>query len=680
MKKIILLLFSGISLLLYAQTPGKVNLLNIGKMYIAPSAVSTNGTSLYVVNAIRCDSNASVILNGTFKVGGNFIQDSKSHVFETGSNGYTTSTGKMIFTSDQGVTRYITSSNYMRFNRGTQYIAFPQVEIETSDTISIPAKMGMDAASIKRNNRTGAFILKSDTTIAGAIIHVYDASLRITGAGDSENLVDLGSVIVEQYIGAYRDGTQLFPFATPFKNTQKSGYFAGNWVRRTLRDSLLNTAYPLGNMPNPNNTSEISMDQYVTNPMETFKEGLAYLVKPRPNGYNYDTLKQEGALSITGAEPALYDQKKFIFNGKVYTLAHYDEQLFADDALFSHTFVQATPVTKTLNWVIGNSYTAPLSVDSLIREMNVSGVAFNPYIYVYIPGSTSYQAISTADGGINAQYDQIPAKSIFMIRVSPNQTIPAGTTFAVRKKDVCQGNLSNNFLRAAVSNTNRDIHFRATFEDNHHVFDLTSIGLRETASLNEDVYDIPKIYTPEYEGFQLYTRTPDDSLLTANGVPLDVDSVLLSFKPQHENTEHIYTLTVSQEGNEGELWLKDLKTNTITDLLQTPYYTFSGTGTDSENRFIVYFTYPQGATVSDPFVNNTGSDIYVSFPDNRLSVFGLNAADMNAGIFIYDVQGKTVFSGTISQYPQQDFNITLPKHVYMILIQGQRSFSSKVIK
>ncbi len=681
MRKIILLLFSSISFVFYAATPGNVDLLNTGKMYIASSPTG-NSASMYVVNAVRCTLDANIILDGVWKIGGNFIQDSETNVFETDENGYTTSDGTIVFTSQvdgSTVRRYITATDFADYDRSEHYIAFPHIRIDTNDTLVAPCKMGIDALSVQRSSETdknGFLLLESGVTANGA---VYDASLRITDEGGSEELVTPGLIVVEQYMGAYRNGNdpQLFPFASPFKDTQKSGYFAGNWIRRLLCDDMRHTTYVLGNKPSTNDPNVISRDQYIIDPMETFVAGAPYLIKPREADFDYSKLQENGGLAVTGAEASLYDQEKFTFNGKVYNITSYDEQLFADDTLFSYTFKESVTLPNTVNWVIGNSYTAPLSINAIAEIMGTSPLTFLPYIYVYPPGASGYQAVSLLDDGFGSEHDEIPSKSIFMIRLAGGSAVAANATFTIGKQQQIQGNVSHNLKAAAIS-TDRDVSFRVTPEQNTSVYDFSTVGLRAAASFGNDAYDIPKIYDPAKQGFQLFTKTVSNgSRLSANGIPWETDSVLLGFKSQPE--EMRYTLTVSQK-NEGELWLKDLNTNVITDLQQTSSYSFTGKGSDPEDRFVVYFTNPLRSAITTSISSAGSSDISVCFPDNRLSVFGLIKADINSNLFIYDVQGRTVFSGTISRYPQQDFNINLPKHVYMISIQGQRNFNCKVIK
>ncbi len=685
MKNLAFLVLLVMSLPLYAA-PENVNLYNAGKLYIAEPANGANTVSLRVENAVKFVTETNVTLDGTFKIGGNFIQDSDKHVFPVDNEGYGTSTGKMVFGLEQDAARYVTTSDLETFDRASQYVAFPNIEIATNDTIVLPAQMGVDALNVKRDDKEGAILLKSDGIPSsdpnGAEL-VYDASLRITGTENSSaNLVTLGAVVVEQYVKAYRNGEQLFPFASPYLNTQLSGYFAGNWIRRMLRDEMMHTEYVLGNKPDATNPIFISRDQYVTDPYEHLIAGNAYLIKPRNAGYNYGQLVAEGGLSITGDEASVYDKDKFIFNGEVYTITKYPEQLFAEDELFSYKFGTQTTLPHTLNWVIGNSYSAPLSVDAIREEIWDSDLYIYPYIYIYPPGSTSMQYIQLDENhqiGDNP-YTDIPAKSIFMIRVDKNQGagIPAGTTFTIGKKHLRHGNLSENFLRAkaAATDVNQDVSIRATLAENPNVYDFTAIGLRQNAAENAtDAYDIPKVYTAAQEGFQIYTTTPSESKLAVNGMPLDTESVPLNFKPQSGETD--YTLTVSETGNDG-LWLEDLKTDEIIDLLQTPAYTFTAADTDPEERFIVHFTDPDIST--DVMSGDTDNSIYAKLQNDRLMLSGLAGIDVNSRVYIYSMLGETLFAGTISQYPHQEFNVNLVKNVYVVSVRGKRNADIKVIK
>ena len=381
----------------HSQT--NVTFVNTGQMYVAPQS-SSAGVSLYVPDAMRqltvSGRTVGIIQNGITELGGNFYQDALSTVFVVDGSTNTTSTGKFRFVKDTGTNRTITtqSVNINAFDRGSYYIAFPNIEISTNDSIAVPGKMGIDALSLHRvNNKTGKLILRSDVVNSKS----YDASLRVNQAGTSSSLVDLGAVIVERDMTIYRPSngsTQLFGFATPFKDTQLSGYFAGNWVRRPLNTGTYgHTTYIYGNKDNSPADAIIDQDQYVYLAAEKLVPAQAYLIKPRPNAYAYSNLQAESGLWYTGEpNPSLYDKGKYYFNGKVYTVTPYSEQLFAEDVLFSGS-INTASLGSTVNWLIGNSYTCPLPISLLSDAIGNSNLVFSPYIYVYPAGSSTYQAV-----------------------------------------------------------------------------------------------------------------------------------------------------------------------------------------------------------------------------------------------------------------------------------------------
>jgi len=265
------------------QSQTNVTFLNTGQMYVASTTPSTR-VSLYIPDAMRqLGSSVEIIQNGITELGGNFYQDATTNVFAVDATTKTTSTGKFRFVKEHpGVNRTITtqSVNLNTFDKGLSYIAYPQFEISTNDSIEVPGKMGIDATTLHRvNGKTGKMILRSD--VIGT--NVFDASLRITQAGTSASLVDLGAVIVERDMTLYRPhngSTQMFGFATPFKNTQLSGCFAGNWVRRPLNSGTYgHTTYVYGNKDTAPADGTIDDDQYVYMAAEKMIPAQAYLIR-----------------------------------------------------------------------------------------------------------------------------------------------------------------------------------------------------------------------------------------------------------------------------------------------------------------------------------------------------------------------------------------------------------------
>jgi hypothetical protein len=194
--------------------PDAVRFVNAGKMAVAANGV-TGKSVLHIPNAVWMTGNASIRQDGIITIGGNFYQNALTNVFYRSGENFA-STGKIVFFKDNGAgntgtRRYVTvnkSGNIDAFDRGQSFVAFPEIEIRTKDTVVIPARMGIDALKLIRNdNSYGKLLLESKAINDGGYDRFYDASLRITGASNltSDQLVPPGSVIVERDLTPYRE-------------------------------------------------------------------------------------------------------------------------------------------------------------------------------------------------------------------------------------------------------------------------------------------------------------------------------------------------------------------------------------------------------------------------------------------------------------------------------------------
>ncbi|MDR1678728.1 MAG: T9SS type A sorting domain-containing protein [Prevotellaceae bacterium] len=668
-----------------ASEADSVVLVNTGKMHIK----ANGNTTMFVKRAMRTSSDScNIRLQGRLDVGGNFYQDAATHAFDTTLSGTPADTGTFAFVRNIDTTRQITTTRGT-FDRDVRYIAFPNILIDTDDSIAASAQMAMDARSIHlAGNKNGALILRAETT--GNAVNI--ASLRIPESGESGSLADRGSVVVENDWTLYRnDASKLFGFASPFKNTQLAGYFAGNWVRRPQADSYAHTTYPLGNKPKSSGSSEINSDQYITKADAILQVGQAYLIKPRPSGFDYGSLQAQGGLYLTGAEANQYDRLKFSFDGSVYTITPYKEQLFADDNLFSYTFASTSNPNKTLNWVIGNSYTSAISIKRLAEKILLSDLVFSPIIYVFPVGSTSYQPlniIQTGDEVVVQDIDEIPAMSIFMIRVSKNQggSIAAGTSFSIGKDLLVHGSTPHNVvpLRAATTENapkrafNNQVLLRTSLAENSSVYDLAAVGLRSDASLGSDSYDMSKLYTAARDGFQLYTLSETASKLSANGVPTDVESISVGFKPAATNADIVLRVEGTESLTSEALWLEDLLTGEKTDLFANPQYKFSSQPTDREARFVLHFRNIGGTTTSaENSQNENGIIMYET--DGQVIIDRLSTENIGSKGFLYDAAGRLVSAFEITSYPKQTAATGLQAGVYLLHLQGKENISKKII-
>jgi hypothetical protein len=147
--------------------PDTVRFVNAGKMAVAANG-ATGKSVLHIPHAVWMTQNASIRQDGITTIGGNFYQNAVTNVFYK-SGGNFPSTGKIVFFRDNGVSntgtrRYVTVNkfgNIDAFDRGQSFVAFPEIEIRTKDTLVIPARMGIDALKLTRNTASYGSTLAS---------------------------------------------------------------------------------------------------------------------------------------------------------------------------------------------------------------------------------------------------------------------------------------------------------------------------------------------------------------------------------------------------------------------------------------------------------------------------------------------------------------------------------------
>ena len=663
-----LLFGSGIGL--YSQSTHPVRMVNTGQMAVAANGDST---ALYVPNSIlmadapsSTGSQVSILQNGITAIGGSFYQNSASNVFVVGTDGWGTSTGTIAFvgTDPTGV-RHIrtqTAGDMAAFDRAAHYVAFPNLLIATDDTIKIPGRMGIDAATIKQDSsKKGIVYLRSEVE-GTSDKKVFDASLRISAVGattkTSAALVDLGSVVVEKDISIYRsDAGQLFPFASPYTN-QHAGYFAGNLVRQFLEESPSgHVEYVLAN-EDANGDGKIDRKQYLVSMYDQFEKGKGYLIKPRPAGYNYGDLPLI-EIAYDGSNLNLYEAKPFVFNGGVYGVDFGKEQLFADEVLFSTTH-PGTDYGKTVNLIIGNSYTSALDFDKLCDALANTGLTVSPNIYYFHPGTTSWQVYNMQTGTGTIPFREIPAMTTLMVRLS--KTAQTGNLTIGRDMQT-HGKMSNNFLVNGQQQFNNELVFRVSPEDNNNVYDMAMIALRGTNSGSAD-----KIINSQVEGFQLYASNKKAIAIE----PTTAQSTPLTFIP----SEYVsgYNLSVSRIESmttEG-LWLEDKKTGRWVDLRETNEYAFEATPDDIQERFIVHYANRMPTDLDN-------LNIYYRDRANEVVIHGLTIDDMGTPIHLRDIQGRLLISSTVNNYPEMIMSENLQSGVYLVHVGGLYNRATKII-
>jgi hypothetical protein len=555
--------------------------------------------------------------------------------------------------------------------------------IATNDTIFVPPTLGLDARTITlASSDAGMIYLASDLVDANSI---YTASLRVTGG---DNVVSQSAVIVEQRVRDFRETTSsldvpessiLMPFASPFTE-MRSGYFAGNWVRRPQMDIDRNSfLFPYGNKSADG--VMIDGDQYVCDPFQPFTPGEGYLVRLQMAGGSQDDVYN--GLGWTSDEAlTAHDKDKFIFNGLPYASLGYnanDRTLFTGGSILNRTVNPEIAKSFTQNWVAGNSYTSAISGELIAKrlmELNTDAW-YMPYLYVYHHGATHYEIHEIWDYTNNTISQSIPdiqAMGVFMVVVWRGagqgvENLTIGSAYQVHSAGISatytQSPGTGTLTRAARSTQSDKLILTLTPEDNPFVYSRSEIML----STNTDNQNLSALMNPSNRLFHLYGTNQSGARLQRNALPFSAEKALLSVVPAANRMLVTLTVENAQDFATEVVELFDKKTNQWHDLRIDNTYTFEMSPNDMTDRFEVHFIRQQITTGLD---NNSVSDWQVYTNGNELTITRLSASLLNELVRIHDTAGVLHIQQTISSVPEQRINIAeLPTGVYMLSVQGK---------
>jgi hypothetical protein len=729
-------------------------MVNTGAMYVAPNANATtmlvtksvvleDGSDIYVAGKTEEDQNwaTSGIADAKMAIGGSVYQEANdlsettaSNGFSIDANGFADGKGIVSFTDAlnedgtfgyqpmtvaNGTTEskrrviapfadaYAADHTEISFDRAENYIAFPQIEINTTDKIIVPSRMGIDAKSVllgpdaTLSDKGGMWLeSKADGT------SIYDASMRIVGAtgtvaegvSPSSTLVTPGLVVVEREVGLYRGNNDVsttlpngelstlgrMPFASPMEN-MRSGYFAGNMVREALvtDEATGHVQYVYADEPETGKAGDpIDPKYYLTNPYwDLFKTGTAYVIDLRPSPFDYKKLQ---GTPFTTADA--HDIALFAFDGNVYNNVQGDkvvrEQVFARDVLYESPAINTTS-DKYINWAIGNSYTAGLDVHELWDAMAASPLNFRSQIYWYpngkAQGYVSVNIGTTSDFNIEENFTQIPSQSTFILQLNKGKAQNATTErFKITKEMQSHGDVAHGAeLAQGYVNTN-EVLFTVTSEDTPGFYDKALLGFRPNA--NSDVLDdrdLGKQINNSNTVFQLYTPLEDGTKLAGNALSEGTERAPLAFQPTFAKADYTISTSRLESLNTEVLFLQDLKTQEMIDLRAEAAYTFTAEPGDNPNRFIVHFTRASAA-------GQDGKEGIVISYDNKerdVLIQSLTADDFGSLVIIANAQGRIVRNATIDQRGSQyivDVD-DLVDGVYIASVKGNNNAAQKFV-
>ena len=224
----------------------------------------------------------------------------------------------------------------------------------------------------------------------------------------------------------------------------------------------------------------------------------------------------------------------------------------------------------------------------------------------YLEAATgNFLAYVKGTGGPGSQY--IPPMQGFFVKASGSGTFSLGNLQRTH-------NGANNFYKS--KNTELLI-----LEASGEIYsDQAWIHFNDSAGVEHDgIYDAcKKISTSNPELPQLFSVTPSGTRLSVNGMP-DTTKVSLGFTAVESG---VFTISAPETGYFPFVYLEDLVTGTIADLL-TDNYTFVFIAGTLENRFIVHFTEHDAVSENKPDLVNIYSyhnEVYIYLPENTQGV------------------------------------------------------------
>jgi hypothetical protein len=279
--------------------------------------------------------------------------------------------------------------------------------------------------------------------------------------------------------------------------------------------------------------------------------------------------------------------------------------------------------------LVGNPFLCGL--DLLAVDWSVTNANIDPTAYVY---QESLQNYITVSGTVPDPFvgNTIPSTLGFfvMANASGNFTLD-GSEQVLSIAAISKSTVDNTLILKASSNSSYDI-MRIHFMD-------------EATSGYDNMWDAYKLFSTAIGVPQIYTPTGLDMLAT-NAMEA-TQMVPMHFKSA---TSGNFTIEAIETSNFSEVYLQDLVTSEVTNLLASNY-SFDYTEGENQSRFIIHFA-PVGINqISNATVNiwSLDNNIMVNVPSN-----------VTGEIAVYNMMGQQVvrtdIAGTETQIKVSDVN------------------------
>ncbi len=282
--------------------------------------------------------------------------------------------------------------------------------------------------------------------------------------------------------------------------------------------------------------------------------------------------------------------------------------------------------------LLGNPYVSSIDWENVTIPAGMSSAVH--YIEAATGNDLSYvQGV----GGPGSQF--IPPMQGFFIEASGAGTLT-----------LTDANRSHNGAGTFYKDYNPDLVVLEASNGNYS--DQAWIHFNENAGVEHDgIYDAYKrISTSNVELPQLFSITPEGTFLSVNGLP-ETNSVPLGFTAVESG---VFTINAIETGDFEHIYLEDLLTNNVTNLL-TNSYTFNYNSGDQVERFVLHFNTLAVSDLSEQLASiyTEGHTVHINLPEKT-----------DGQVMVYNTTGQLILS---DKWSSDHHELTLNQTGFYIL-------------
>jgi hypothetical protein len=575
------------------------NFTGINKTFVQSAGTLTNtyinwtinsGASLALNNNLPVASSRSCTVNGTLDCGVSTAVTGAGTF--TLANGGTLVIGSPVGITASGATGNIQVTGSRTFNTGSNYTydnSSTQVSgnglPSTVNTLTVAGSNPLtltnsttSASPFTATNFTissGKFELGSSqymtvsgtTTLSGAECLVLKSSSTGTASFVDNGISGTGTALAERYI------------ANDWKWHFLSSPVAAQPIWPEFAPTPTGSPLSFGSQP-------WNWDFYYWNPNASLTTGLYWVNIRKSNGaYNDANVDQGGSYAGFGSStPAEFTVGRgyLVSYNSGWTSGSPDIHSFSGN-LNSGSISRAVTIGANNFNLVGNPYASPIDWKAsgwsrTDLELNGSGYDY----WIFNDNTGNYGVFNSAGAtGTNGTSQYIAQEQSFFVKVAADGTL--GMTNTIRKHS------TQSWLKEGETENNT-IHLKLTSDANTYNDELIiQIDPSISAGGSE------KFWSLYVEAPEIYSEKDGNNYSIDRYNALEEDlNIQVNTKI---GTEGIHTLTATNLGDftlSSRVLLEDLKTGTITNLKQTPSYSFNGSPADDRNRFRLLIGSPTG--------------------------------------------------------------------------------------